>query len=452
MLPINFIGRKRELMFLNDVWKSDKFELVVIYGIRRIGKTELIKQFIEKKSSLYFLSSEESFQENLKGFKMKLSEFLKKKYIKDLNAENFYYLFSLIKDELKGKKFIIVLDEFQYLLKANPAVLSDLQKVIDEILIKTKIKLILLGSSIGIFTNDVLNYRSPLYGRNLKKWKLTPLAFFEVMDLFKSFKDALEYYFIFGGIPYYLVNYDFTKSLLNNLVDLVLKKGALFYDEPEILLKQELREARVYKLILKYLAIRSVELGKLASFTGLDKFNLSKYLVTLEELDLIDHILPFGFKKRGIYRIKHEFMNFWFRFVYPYKNDLELYNYKKIISRIEQDLNDYFGYQFEFFIMTLLKYEFDVVSKWWHKDKEIDIVAMNEAKNELLFAECKWKSNVNAKQVLKELKEKTKFVKWNNENRKEKYIIFAKSFKVKTDEAECIDLKELEKMIKKIQN
>lgn len=168
------------------------------------------------------------------------------------------------------------------------------QKIIDELLRDIDIMLILTGSSLSMMENDILGYRSPLYGRRFNTWKLQPFSFQEVYTLLDDISLSMEVYFIFGGTPYYLSFYDKEKNLIDNIKHIVLTKGLNLYDELLILLRQEFRGSRTYRLLLKYISLGYKSLGKLCSATGMDKSNISRYLDTLKETDIIEHILPFG--------------------------------------------------------------------------------------------------------------------------------------------------------------
>jgi hypothetical protein len=246
-------------------------------------------------------------------------------------------------------------------------------------------------------------------------------------------------------------------SVEENIKNNILKKGEVLFEEPKILLKEEFRESKTYMLILKYISLGYNSQGELSSITGIEKGNLSKYLSVLEETQLIEYVLPLGQRKRGIYILKDPFFNFWFRFVYPNLSDLEIGLVDEVFSRISRDLNSYFGEMFERLILELIKSKtinlpisFEWIGKWWYKDKEIDIVALNGTTSEIVFGECKWQENVDAQKVLDVLKEKSKFVKWRNEKRKEYYLIVAKSFEKKLEEENVIlmDLNDLEMALK----
>jgi len=260
----------------------------------------------------------------------------------------------------------------------------------------------------------------------------------------------LGIYFIFGGIPYYLSFYDESISLRENIKKNVLTKGRNLYDEPLILLREEFRESRIYRLILKYLALGYRSLGKLCSVTGMDRGNLSKYLDTLRETGIIEHILPYGKRRGGIYEIADHFMDFWFRFVYPHRAELEMGNMDIVLNIFDREKNMYFGYKFERLIRELLIMKFfpelthyESIGKWWKGEEEVDIIATSN--NSMLLGECKWSDDVDAERIISKMKN-IKGIPWKG---KIEYAVFAKSFKRKSRKAYTYDLKDIEDILKR---
>jgi AAA+ ATPase superfamily predicted ATPase len=454
-----FINREEELKFLEEKYLEDSPQLIIIYGRRRVGKTELIKKFIQNKKNIYILCSKTSIRENIDELKRKFYEITGKEYFLNLNTTSFFDLFKFFVNEIKNEKIVVVFDEFPYLMEIDKSIVSIFQKIWDELLVNTRVFLILCGSSIGMMESELLSYKSPLYGRRTGQWKVEPFKFKDIRKIFENFsiEDTIKIWSIFGNIPYYLSFFDKNLSLEENIKNKILKKGEVLFEEPKFLLKEEFREPKTYMLILKYISLGYNTQGQLSSVTGIEKGNLSKYLSVLEETKIIEYILPLGQRKRGMYIISDPFFNFWFRFVYPNISNLEIGLIDKVFSRISNELNDYYGIMFERLILELIKtktiefpFNFDWVGKWWYKDKEIDIVALNSKTNETVFVECKWQENVDAEKILNELEEKSKFVKWRNEKRKEYYAIFAKSFKEKIREENLFlfDLKDLEILLK----
>jgi uncharacterized protein len=455
MIP-EFIGRERELEFLERAHAKKGFKLIVLYGRRRVGKTELLKKFLDGKEGAYILFTDESLDENLKELKEKFATLTGKELFRELDTHSLYDLFKYFASEASDRKLAIAIDEFPYLLGLNKGLLSTFQKIADELLAKSNITLILCGSSLSVMENDVLGYKSPLYGRHTLQWKLQPFDFATVLKILPDTEEAMKAQFVFGNIPYYLGFYDPGLDLRQNIKTGLLTKGSGLYDEPLVLLRQEFRESRTYRLILKYISLGYKSTGKICSATGIDKSNLMKYLSTLEETGIIRHILPLGMKRKGIYEINDPLFRFWFRFVYPNRDRLEIGNIASVEAQIKSEINQFFGTSFEYLIEELLNariftglVEYNDVRKWWHREHEIDIVALNEPKKSILFCECKWKDKVDAQAILSELKEKAKLVDWNKEKRKESYALFAKSFKKRTKGVMCFDLKDLERALKR---
>jgi len=454
-----FVNREKELKFLEEKFSEDFPQLIVLYGRRRVGKTQIIKQFLKGKRGIYVLCSRESLSENLAELKRKFYELTGKEYFLKLNTTSFFEIFKIFADEIKNEKVVVAIDEFPYLIELDKGIVSVFQKIWDEVLINTKVFLIICGSSIGMMETEILSYKSPLYGRRTGQWKVEPFEFKSIGKLFRklSFEELVKVWSVFGNIPYYLSFFDENFSVEENIKRKILKKGEVLFQEPMILLREEFREPRVYTLILKYISLGYNSLGEISSATGMDKGNVSKYLSVLEETQIIEHVLPFGQRKRGIYILKDPFFNFWFKFVYPNISDLEIGLIDEVASRIFKELNAYYGIMFERLVLELVKsrainfpISFDWVGKWWHKDKEIDLLALNSNTNQIVFCECKWQENVDARKVLNELRNKAKFVRWRNEERMEYYAIFAKSFKERVEDRNVFlfDLKDLENSLK----
>ncbi|MEM2122402.1 MAG: ATP-binding protein [Candidatus Bathyarchaeia archaeon] len=454
-----FIDREAELKFLEDKYLEASPQLIIIYGRRRVGKTELIKKFLQKKEGIYFLCTHDSLRENVKEVKRRFYEFTGREYFLRLDTSSFFDLFKYLLEEIKGRKIIIVFDEFPYLIESQKGIVSTFQKIWDELLKEKNVFMILCGSSIGMMETEVLGYKSPLYGRRTGEWKVEPFKFKDVKNMFEKFslEGLVEAWSIFGGTPFYLTQVNPSLSVEENIKTKILRKGEVLYNEPRILLKEEFREPKTYTLILKYLSLGYNSHGELSSVTGIEKGNLSKYLSVLEETHLVEYILPLGQRKRGIYILNEPFFNFWFRFVYPNLPDLEIGLVEEVFSRIAPQLNSYYGMMFERLVMELIKskivtipFSFDWVGKWWHRDKEIDMVALNRETKDILFSECKWEEGVDARKIVKELKDKSESVRWYNDERKEYYTIFAKSFREKFKEPSLslLDLKDLEGFLK----
>ena len=321
-----FVDRTNELEFLNKEYNKNESSLVILYGRRRIGKTALIKEFGKEKDIIYFLSTEESEKQNLKEFKNLVAENLNNELLKQLNIEDWESIFKLIVKESKNKK-VIVIDEFQYLGKSNQAIPSIFQKIWDEELKDNNIMLILCGSLINMMESQTLSYNSPLYGRRTGQIKLKQIPFKNYREFFEKELDEkrlIEKYAVTGGVPKYIESFETNKNIFEEIQENVLNKQSYLYEEPMFLLKNEVTDVGSYFSIIKSIAMGNKKLGNIASNLSTNPTNLTKYLETLINLDILEREVPITEEKpekskKGQYNIKDNFINFWFKFIYPNK-------------------------------------------------------------------------------------------------------------------------------------
>ncbi len=409
-----FVDREAELGFLERKYSEQGSQLIVIYGRRRVGKTALIKKFLEDKQGVYLMCTKDSMRDNVNELKRRLAAMLGKEYLASVEARSIGDALSILAKEAGGRRLIVALDEFPYLIELDPGVTSNLQRAWDEDLSRTGILLILCGSSVGMMEREVLGARSPLYGRRTGAWEVTP---FQPEDLPKMFprataEDTIKIWAVFGGTPFYLSQVDPSASLEESIRRRVLTKGEVLYGEPLILLREEFREPAVYLQVLKHISLGYVSLGELSGVTGLDRGNLSKYLSALESTKIVRHVLPLGQRKRGHYMIEDPFFCFWFRFVYPNISDLELGLADEVMWRIRSRLSHHYGEMFHRVVIHLIRkgavplpFRLSDVGVWWHKGVEIDVVGKGES-GQLLFCECKWEDGVDPWRLAGSLREK----------------------------------------------
>jgi len=237
-MAIRFINREKELEFLNDLYGKKGPKLVIVYGRRRLGKTEIVKKFMEGKKGIYFLADKRGTAENVSRLREKMEETLK---LPPLRIDDFDGVFSQIAE--KGNECVIIIDEFTYLIETDPSVVSVFQLIFDEILKETDVFLILSGSYVSMMETEVLSYRSPLYGRRSGQIKVERFTIRDMARLLPSysFEDIIRTYAILDAIPGYLKFFDSQKTIQQNLRDTILNKEQMLYLEPEILLKEELK-------------------------------------------------------------------------------------------------------------------------------------------------------------------------------------------------------------------
>lgn len=451
---MKFINRQLELDELNKRWKEDASELFIIYGKRRVGKTELIKQFIKNKPSIYFMADKRSDRDQLKELGMLFGNYFDDRLLAKNGFNDWLEVFQYIKEKAKDR-FIFAVDEYPYLVEANKSISSLFQKGWEEYLKKSKMFLILSGSSISMMESEALSYKSPLFGRRTGQALIKPLAFKQAWQFFpeKNFDDFLSIYAICGGMPSYLLEIKKDLSLEENIKTNIFKKTSFLYNEVEFILKEELREPKSYLSILRSISWSKTKFGEISNDTGLAKNILTKYIDTLIKLQLMEKEVPvtednLQKSKQGIYKISDNFLRFWFQYVFPYKSDLEIERYDEVSRKIEETFGAIKANTYEKVCRELLSdfrneiFSFERIGRWWKKGEEIDIVGLNNKTKEIVFGECKWSENPVDKSVFYGLKRKSVEVKWNSGARKEHFILFSKSGFTK----EMIDLAKKEKI------
>nr|WP_297506314.1 ATP-binding protein [Thermococcus sp.] len=410
-----FVNRKDELALLEELYRSGKKEVLILYGRRRVGKTELVKKFIGDKPAIYFLADRDGLKANARRFYRESAE---KLGLPAVEVDDFRKAFELIKLKTP-ERLVVVIDEFSYLMLSDKNTPAVFQHVVDEIL-DDRFFLILTSSLVGLM-ESLMGYNNPLYGRRTAQLKLKPLKFFHVREYFKNapIETVVRIYSVTGGVPMYFRLFegrDFEEELLR----VAFSPTSILYEEPEFILREELGDVHRYYLILEALANGRHRVSEIADFAGIEAKDMPKYLRTLISLELVRREVPITENersKKARYYLNDNFFNFWFRFVKPNKGRIE-------IGTFEMDweaFNTYVGKAFEEiarqFLIELnrageLPSSFTRIGRWWHKNEEIDLVALNEREKKALLVEVKWKdlNEGEARGILKDLERKGELV------------------------------------------
>jgi len=464
-----FYNRKEELRILEDIYSKLKKRGMfhVVYGRRRVGKTELIKHFSSKHKSLYLFVEVKTEREILNDLEQSIEKILQIRP----RFENWDNFFNFLFKEFKEKHIILIFDEFQNFNKINKGIFSKIQKYWDENKDKSKIFLIVIGSYIGLMKRLFMDKKEALFGRADYYTNLLPFNILQTSEFIKKTTNIKNIELIFNiysitdGIPKYLLYLDLYK--FNNIFELI---DALFIDSPaplneegkNILVLEFGSEHKGYFSILEAISRGKNIQNEIVHATGLNKDTVAKYIhELLNYYEIIKKEYPVTEKpspKLSRYFLKDNFYKFWFRFIYKNKSLLE--SDKELLKDIiKKEYNSYMGYVFEDICIQLLKklsFSFTKIGKWWYKDREIDIIALNKEKKEILFCECKWKNEKMKLNILKNLEEKAKLVNWFNSKRKEYFMLFSKNgFEKKLEEyaknknVKLFDLKDIEKVLNK---
>lgn len=435
-----FIGRERELNSLNKLYASGKFEFAVIYGRRRVGKTALISQFIKDKRAVYFTGVESNAKQNLENLSKNIME-----YRMDWQVETSFlsfqaaleYVFKLSQKE----RLILVIDEYPYVARASKSLASTLQLLIDKNKDNSRLMLILCGSSMSYMENHVLGYKAPLYGRRTAQMKVLPFDFADTCSYFKHFsdEDRALVYGIVGGTPQYLLQMDDRLSIEDNIKNTFLNPTSSLFEEPENLLKQEVREPALYNAIITAIATGSSRMAEISTKVGEDTAVCATYLKNLIVLGLILKETPYGEKtsRKSIYAIGDNMFRFWHRFVPENHSIIARGAADLAYSRIQPHLSDYMGKVFEEicrqYLWKLLldgqaPIAFTELGRWWgtnpatHNQTEIDIMGEQD-KHTALFGECKWTNEKADTGVLDTLADRSRLFHYQ----KTQLYLFAKN-------------------------
>ena len=422
---MKFIGRKREMEKLESEYSRDS-SFVVIYGRRRVGKTTLIKEFLKDKTAFYFLATEEIESQSMKRLAGVVARTTKNRILQNAAFTDWLDLFQVIADYEPEKKKVFVIDEFPYLVKTNSAFPSILQNAWDEVLKDKNVMLILSGSLIGMMQKHALSYDSPLYGRRTSQMRLAPLLFTDIYAVQSlSFTESVEQYAVTGGVPKYLEFFEDGRELTEQIKDAVLSKNGFLYEEPFFLLKSESMTAVNYFSIIKAIADGNHKIGKIAGVLGIESSKLTPYLSTLSDLGFVEKRTPFTEKnpeksRKGLYFIADNFIRFWFKYVYPYKGELELDNMQIVLEEMKKDFETKFvAFAYEdickdIFANLCKQGAIDFVPSrigaYWLNDytgdTEIDVMAVDNQNKRIFAGECKDHRNPVDAPVYYALKEK----------------------------------------------
>ena len=439
-----FVDRELEMETLQNEYERDGSALVVLYGRRRVGKTTLISEFIKDKKALFFLASEEAEAQNRNAFKEKVAEFIDSDLLRSADIKSWDVLFKTIMDTPFDSKPVIVLDEFQYLGKANTAFPSIFQRIWEEVLKDKSVMVILCGSLISMMESQTLAYGSPLYGRRTAQIRLKQIPFGYYHEFFpnKSRRELIEMYAVTGGVPKYIELFSESKDIYSAIQKCVLNRSGYLYDEPHFLLQQEVSEVGSYFSIIKAIAAGNSKLSAISSILEIKSTSLTKYLKTLIDLDILEREVPITEEnpeksKKGLYKIKDNYLRFWFAFVYPNMSFIESGHSRIVMNKIRSSLvKNHIAFVYEDVCKERMwdlngegawPFNFTRIGRYWDSKDEIDIVALDPEGKNLILGECKYWTEPVGVSVLRALEAKTDSVAWERDSRKVWYVLFSAS-------------------------
>lgn len=436
-----FYCREKELEAMNRRYHKGKFECIIIYGRRRVGKTALINEFCKGKPTVYFSALNASSPENLEA----LSKAVRLCENPERVSAPIYQSYEDALDEVtamgKKERLVFVIDEYPYLAKAEKSFSSRLQHIIDHVWQESKIYLILCGSSMSFMEYQVLGYESPLYGRRTAQFKLQALTYRE-MTVFHPHLNAEQQsmlYGITGGIPHYINKLEVDDNLDEALLENFFDASGYLFEEPGNLLKQELREPALYNSVISAVAGGATHANEISTKVGVESAVCAKYIRVLLELGILKKETPIGEKsgRKTIYVIDDNLFRFWYRFVPRNMSAISAGRFREIYARtVKSFLPDYMGLVFEKMCREYLtRYAENLpillkeAGQWWgtdlkeRKEIQIDIVGAPAEGREYIIGSCKYR---NEKTGVDELRLLRRYAEVFGKGSKYHYFIFSK--------------------------
>ena len=437
-----FKGREWELSELNDAYSQKSFQLAVVYGRRRVGKTSLIEEFCKDKRTVFLPAIQSNIGDNLRI----LTDAVNTAFEDEMPRIPTFERFSDALDFIAAKgneRIVFVIDEFPYLANADRSVSSVIQNAIDHVMKHTRIMMILCGSSMSFMEEQVLGYNSPLYGRRTQQYRIMPFDYYDSGRWFPHYSDedkALAYS-VTGGIPAYLAKMDPSVGIGKNIENLFFKRNSYLFEEPSNLLKQELREPMVYNSIIAAIADGASKVGEISDRVREATGKCSIYLDRLITMGIIAKETPVTENestRKTTYRITDGMFRFWFKFVR--ENMVEIHNHRSeglYNDVVKPAINQYMGSTFEdmckeYILRNSRRMEFRIgrMGRWWgpdpetKKQEEVDIVAVSPKKDGWMFCECKYTSEKVGMDVLEELMRRSALI---TDVKNRSFSLFSKS-------------------------
>lgn len=405
---MEFLDREDELAALEEHWDDRRARLFVLWGRRRVGKTELLTHFAERKRTLYFEATDTTEPNQLRGFSEELALVSGNELLRRQPVTSWEAALTAIALLAGSERTVVVLDEFQYLAARQRELGTLINRWWRRSGSRLPLLLVLAGSEVSFFREEVLG--GQMYGRRDGQLQLLPFDH-RSAALFTpgySAQDRVRTYAVCGGMPYYLARFDDALPLEENILRNILHRDGFLHEEADLLLRQELPDPQKYFSALDAIARGATRNHEIAQQSGLDKSNTRQTLAMLERLQLVRQLRPATASptsKKTSYAIADGFLNFYFRFVEPYKSrlrsrrDAERHLRQTVLPNLDSFVS---RPAWESICQEHMREAEGAASvgAWWGpvptgegrrtEEREIDAVALDESKRVLALGTCKW--------------------------------------------------------------
>jgi AAA+ ATPase superfamily predicted ATPase len=422
-----FIGRSAELQTLDQLWKSNRSEFLILYGRRRVGKTALLTHWIHQNNAraFYWVATPDSALAQLRSFSQAVYSFARPNVAipEQFTFASWEQAWEEIVRLAEPERIAVFIDEFTYLLETTPAIAGKLQNFWDQRLKEHNVFLCLSGSHLGMMMREVLSYQAPLYGRASAQMHLKPLAFGHTHLFFPRYSavDRVAIYAMFGGIPAYWERIDPGRSISYNIKNQLLTSNNLMQSEPRLLLQDFISELHNYVGVLTAMANGARTPKDIAAYTGLPGVQIPKYLSVLSQAGFVERrisVTADPSTRSGRHHITDPYLRYYFRFLAARQNQLALGVQEQALAEITRHMIDFIGTHTweelcrEWVLRAGVKNQFpflpDTVGSAWNSRVQIDVAGINSMEKTLILGECKWTmAPVNRDVLIELVEEKT---------------------------------------------
>ncbi|SDI58743.1 hypothetical protein SAMN05421493_1198 [Pseudobutyrivibrio sp. 49] len=457
---MKFYGRATELKRMKRELNADDMRMTLIYGRRRIGKSELVKQAIKEANikAIYYECKQVTEESNVQSICEVVSDTLDLPKLGYTKVEEIVdYIFKLSKDE----NIVFVLDEYPYLRGAVKGLDSIIQALVDKYRDNSKLKLIILGSYVDVM-KSLLSESNPLYGRVDLVIDLKQMDYYESALFYPNLsdEDKVRIYSVFGGIPYYNRLVDDKRSVKENIIELIASSGARLENEVSMYLNAEISKIvnanEVFEALSRGFSKYSDILSQSHVSSGPTLIDVLDKLMNMEVVEKKVPINDEFNKKKAGYYICDNLSLFYYRYIFKYSSQLKIMDsdvfYEKYINKDFEEF--YVPHKFEEICRQYLIRQnrlgniepvIEKIGKYYYDNPkertngEFDVVTLDE--NGYVFYEVKFRNKKTSDEVINEEIHQVKETGLNCY----KYVFISRSgFTGKeTDEVKHIELSEL---------
>lgn len=414
VMDVQFYDRGDELAALERRWESTRAEWLIVWGRRRVGKTELLSRLLEGRRGLLFEAPRGAVADQLRDLSELLADKSGNRLLREQSLSSWRAALAAIEQFVGRERTIVVFDEYQRLAKTSEELGSLLNRWWRETARRLPLVLILSGSEISFFRTEILESPADTYGRRTGQLQVEPFDYLGAAEFFPTYsaEDRLRAYAICGGMPYYLEQFDPRQSVGDNIFQAVLARDGVLNQEVELLLHEELPEPDAYFSVLRAIAAGCTRFGQIQARTGIEGTNLTRALDTLMALFLIEKRVPVTLNpartNKTLYEIRDNYVGFWFRFCHPFLSHLETVAAARqhLDQRVLPELDHHVSAPaFERVCRRYLQLAHPGVAsvgEWWGavrtgkgrqtEQRQVDVVAVDSDRKPVALGSCKWTS------------------------------------------------------------